>query len=494
MNKNIFIRLTIINSILLVALFLLIITTKYSLFTEENITYAKKMNFLFNNWNKQPIKDIILAQYVCPKNYYPLQLGETEKINIYNNKESILRPPFKLYTYRNSLICVKRLNLNYLSINSDNCKYICGYKDLAGNYMCAETKEDCPITNIFIIDINKSTPANYIKLNFFDNKKSLVYTKTKNKSNNNITVVGLKLTLGDYCSHPLEKGLDMNYLSKNSGINTDLQNIIFDYKYFNGCKTSINGYNINPLTDWLDSDYGAKIVPDIIHNPNNIMKKIYYKNYINTKDIRDSIYNKKLSKYNYIISGFPYKEIYYDKPLYNLYTEYYSGISQSCFSLINNNFNKLIPYSFKDINVGILAINSLLILTNIVYYIFDIGNIKNIRKNNLVTVYYILYFIIGIISVTISWIFYKNYIYNFYTLNVYFALQNNNNGLSLIKCFDSFTAKLISFIFNYYSAYYVIYTFNCILITILFFCFIFNIITFKCIRKLFKINADNENA
>lgn len=394
------------------------------LFLRDTKGNSAQMDYLFNNWNNSLIYDIQLSQDFCTNGYQPVKLGNTDKV--YSSSGSVSIDTYSIFTYRQSIICIKTDPRTYLdlSVDSSGCNSPCGNVDAIGNYICGLTT--CPITDIMIIDSNYKTPAGYQRRDFLDGVKSLIFTKTA--ISGKTPIVNFQVTLGEKCAHPLEKGVDQSLIDSSWD----------NYSYYNKCKTTLAGYYLNPHFTWLDADYGANFLPQPYLTSINSMNSTTYSN---------------------IMVNFP---------LYNLYGEYYAGLNPDCL-YSGSTLSALYSYNIYDNGPAIL---SCAILLSLMGFIGISLNACDLDNKCFYLFYFIVLFFLSAVTLTVSWVFYTYELNSVYTMYVNNFIVNTStrdksyNYMSLSDCLDNFSVEMVNLVFNHFSSFNLIFLLCSILITI----------------------------
>jgi hypothetical protein len=399
------------------------------LFMRPNYNEEKtslKLDYLYNNWKNSFIYDIILENDFCSEGYESLKLGETERI-VDKITNSIIIDSYPIYTYRRSLFCVRKSIKNYISFESysSSCSNSCGYIDSLGNKFCSS--QECPIVDIMIIDSNELTPDGYVRREFQDGVKSLVFTnKVNNSVSNFIPIVNLQISLGEICAHPLEKSVN----------NTLINDSWEYYSYYNECKTSIGGTYLNPHFTWIDADYGANFLPE------------KYLNHISNSLI-------SLNKLNY------------DAPMYNLYGQVLAGINTSCKERnYEADYKELVHYNPVSEGGSILSLGIILVLYGVLGVFIRGCGVSN--KSYFISMSLLL-LALSIVFLTVAWVYYTYQRTDLYTTKIADIVNLNsytNTNQKIEYCFDAFTVDLIELVYNHYSYYFMMFLFCSIMITI----------------------------
>jgi hypothetical protein len=388
MSKDEYGFLTIIGGIIL--LVLEIITTVYAFSINVSFNDYKSMTFIFSNWGKKPIMDIVISSTrECPVGYSLLSLGNSFGFDSQAQQQ--------IYSWRYSYFCVKYMQVNYQSIYNGNtlaadCKLkgkkSCGYIDTLNSYLCLNSDQLCPLNSFNIIRRNDSYQTDlYKKYDFLDGEHSLI---TSNQITNGRVFVDIQLFAGRPCAFILDIGIPT------ISINRKMDN----YPNFNDCSNILyrNGLNL---------DYNT-----------------YY-------ELLDNTTYSNIDSYNQFglgtVSSFP--KAFYNRNDFGLYKVPYFGKVNSTSYLINLTFfsmDDVLPEdpmtSFK-IKFGVcfllvsMCVLKLIILIQIFYCQFILFD-------------FIIYFAFSFPLVILSWMHYSK-------VFSIFAIFNIKNALN---CYDKFTS------------------------------------------------------
>jgi hypothetical protein len=435
----------------------------------------KSNNNIIQNWNRTLILDIQLAKDKCPYNYEPLVLGYTEGIltgQVCNSKSRKYNYTSEVFTeasmgnkysgksclsvsqtratpivsWRNTLICALKSSYKYTDLVSIPSEGKCmnglikcpNPYDTLNQYMCVRHLFECGINYMKVINTNDSYNSNlYTKLNFFDGQKSLLIGRGISYSP---TIVDFKITKGNNCAYPLERGFDKSYFFFES------------YPYANGCKTRLGGNTNNPYLYLLDTDTETHVYSSI-KGKNSVLASLplYPTNFLSNND-------------------------------YNLYYSTYVGFSANCVwsaDTINNFYFADNEFNFSGGGLGILICGGVL-MAFIIFSIFAQGDRGCRYDSCCMTWYYFLYFFIPLTMMIVGWVYYT--IFN----NTAFYHFLYINYLSKEKmCLDNFHTQLVDLEYastRYFTDFYIIVS---VWVTLLFCMQFFIKICGKCLNKYF---------
>lgn len=385
------------------------------------------LDYLKTSWEKGPIIDIQLSKFICPIDYQAVRLYLTNEVknttdySKLNYSGFLIHDTYDSYTYRNSLICVKRAKKNYF-------EYLPSTFNSSGDFDKFKNKpyyNEVMVSNVYVIDYNEPTPKDYYRREFLDNKKSLIFSLGSERA-----IIDFKIQQGEICSNPLELSINSSLKKYNN------------YKKINGCKTLIGGTNKNPHFTWIDND-----------SLQNTFGNLFYPE--------------------------DYNDINEDEENINLYYQQYPGLNYTCYSSLPI-FNKKsgyleVTYTLPLIYAKTNSILSYIIMFTVIFSIiltFLIEIFSN-NKDCFITIAISFVVILSIVSIIITWIFFSFFTSNHYTqyLSSYSFLpkygKKTLNKDFINYCFDYFSSEYLIFLKDQFNSSYITALISSILITLI---------------------------
>lgn len=414
--------------IIISCIFILFLTDYLYIHSEKDLN---KIDYLKSSWEKSIILDIQLSRIVCPIDYLPIRLFLTDEAknttalsDLENYTNYTLSDNYDYYIFRNSLICVKRRQKNYLEYfplgggtNRD---------DFFGN--SGDLTSEISLTEVFIINIEEPTPDGYFRRDFYDNKKSLIF-----KLDRGAPIVDFRLEIGEICSHPLEHNLSeslMNYKNFNK---------------FNNCKTKIGGINRNPHYTWIDNDkisnvFSESIIPSDFKNPDTLDANLYYQRY-------PSVNNTCISYLPTFIENFSNR--------------------------LNSSYKMPLGYAKANMIIAWIILSGFVFFL-FMFYVSTCSDWNEDSKECFIVLSVIIVVGVAITSVIITWIYFALFTDTIYTqsLSSYkrvtkYGIRNILNPDFLEKCFDYFTSEYLINVKDLFNQSYISVLMSSILITLI---------------------------
>ena len=320
-------------------------------------------------------------------------------------KDLQYQSPIPLSVYRQTNLCIKRTNSDYINYSSKisrdyNCpsgKKLCGKIDTAENYLCLNEGEICPINKIVFQKYNSPAPNDKIYNKISLGNGIILYFSNQNVTKNDYIITELKLSEDFPC------------INKDR-INTrnTLNKYILDADYFKyGCSQFLEGKYLDDRYTKLDS--------------------------LNYYDML------KDNKINFIINNYPqvpsssinYKVELYNRPYYGWKASCIKDKQYGLFYIIELN-TQIQTLSSKLITMLVMSIITFIL------YLVCVG-IFFAGEKNVCLIFLIVILILNLVMMIIS----------FTTFSLSKYISSTNSELITLNCGDKFINLFIKYLYDF---------------------------------------------